>query len=231
MNWKFYENVYSYFLNKCIRCFLDNIFCPEPKVSFVSKKIIYFWFPFTGQHSLQLRNQIRKLCSSAFIFPSGFYYRPSLRLSHFFPFKDRAPKGIRSRVVYRFKCKCCSALYVGQTSRHLHARICDHLGISALMGKKRINLALTSIPIHHHDTCHPISPGDFTILSSSPSSSSYDLLITESLLIKKLNPTLNSYISSIPLSLLWHLYLSSSPLTSFHLLIPLKCQIILINLQ
>ena len=84
--WKFYENVYSYFLNKCISCFLDNIFCPEPKVSLVSKKIIYFSFPFTEQHSLQLRNQIRKLCSSAFLHISiRFLLSPVTLLITFFP--------------------------------------------------------------------------------------------------------------------------------------------------
>ena len=34
-------------------------------------------------------------------------------------FKDKIPNALRSCVVYSFKCRCCSASYVGQTVRHL----------------------------------------------------------------------------------------------------------------
>ena len=163
---------------------------------------MYFCLPFTGQHSLQIRTQIRKLCSHAFPHISvRFVFRPSLRLAHFFSFKDRMPNGLKSRVVYLFKCRCCNASYVGQTSRLLHTRIADHLGISALTGKERANPSTTNILSHHHDTGHPTTSDDFTILSHSSSSITHELLIRESLLIHKLNPILNSQSSSIPLSL------------------------------
>ena len=187
------------FIDTCICRFLDKIFSPSPKISLAPKKIVYFCLPYTGQHSLQIRTQIRKLCSSAFPHINlRFVFRPSLRLSHFFVFKDRIPKALRSRVVYRFKCQRCSSLYVGQTSRLLHTRISEHLGISALTGKKRVNPPPTSILSHHCDTGHPVSPDDFTILSSSFNS---ELLVRESLLIRKLNPLLNANIGSFPLSL------------------------------
>ena len=166
------------------------------------KKIIYFCFPFTGQHSLEIRTRIQKLCSSAFPHVNiRFIFKPSLRLSNFFSFKDRIPKCMRSCVVYRFKCQQCNLLYVGQTSRLLHTRISDHLGVSALTGKKRVNPPLTSILSHHHDTGHSVSHNDFSILSSAPSNSSTELLVRESLLIHKLNPSLNGQMGSFPLSL------------------------------
>ena len=56
-------------------------------------------------------------------------------MSSFFRFKDRIPLGLRSRVVYKFKCQCCDALYFGETIRHLHTRISEHMGISACTGK------------------------------------------------------------------------------------------------
>ena len=86
---------------------------------------------------------------------------------------------------------------------------------------------------HSHTSpryCYPILPHDFAVLSTSFSSSSYALLITENLLLKKLNPTLNSNISSILLSFFWGLFLSSSPLISFYFPLPLKPPITLINL-
>ena len=56
--------------------------------------------------------------------------------------------GLGSRVVYSFKCQCCNALYVGQTARHLHTRVSNHLGVSALTGKKRAPAAPSSILVH-----------------------------------------------------------------------------------
>ena len=128
---------------------------------------MYFCHPFTGQHSLQIRTQIPKLCSNAFPHISiRFAFRPSLRLAHFFSFKDRVLKGLKSRVVYLFKCRCCNASYVGQTSRPLHTRIADHLDISTFIGEERVNPSTTNILSHHHDTGHPTTSDYFTILSN-----------------------------------------------------------------
>jgi hypothetical protein len=68
---------------------------------------------------LQIRSQLQIFLSSA---------HPSFRLSNFFPFKDRIPCELRSHVVYLYKCQCCGALYVGQTRRHIHTRISEHMG-------------------------------------------------------------------------------------------------------
>ena len=127
-------------------------------------------------------------------------FRPTLRLSHLFTFKDKIPKGLRYCVVYHFKCRCCSASYVGQTVRHLHTRVSEHLGISALTGNKSSNPKLTSILQHLDATGHTASLDDFKIISSC--SSSDELMIHESLLISKLKPTLNVQGSSVPLLLL-----------------------------
>ena len=113
-----------------VRRFLDNIFQPKPPILTAAKKIIYFSLPFTGTHSLQIRTQISRLCSSAFPHLNiRFTLRSPTRISTFFPFKDKVPKYLRSSVVYSFTCRCCSASYVGQTTRHLHTRISEHLGV------------------------------------------------------------------------------------------------------
>ena len=38
--------------------------------------------------------------------------------------------------VYKFTCGSCNATYSGKTKRHFKVRICEHLGISALTGKR-----------------------------------------------------------------------------------------------
>ena len=89
------------------------------------------------------------------------------------------------KMVYQFKCQRGSSLYLGHASRLFRTRISDHLGISALTGKKRVNPPPTSILSHHCEIGHPVSPNDFTIISTSSSNSTTELLIRESHLIKK----------------------------------------------
>ena len=190
----------SHMFERITRRFLDNTFDPKPSVQTVPKKIIYFCLPFTGIHSLQIRTQINRLCNAAFPhLETRFVFRSSRRIASFFPFKDKVPKYLRSSVVYLFKCRCCSASYVGQTTRHLHTRISEHLGISPITGKHTSNPTKSSVLSHSCASGHKVDFDDFKILSSC--SDSYELMIHESLLINKYKPTLNIQGSSIPLNL------------------------------
>ena len=183
-----------------VRRFLD-MFDPKPTVYTVPKKIVDFCPPFTSSHSLQIRNQITRLCNAAFPHLNiRFVFRSSTRISSFFPFNDKLPKLMRSGVAYLFKCRCCSASFVGQTTRHLHTRISEHLGISPITGKPSSSPVMFSIFSHLNSTGHSANFDDFEILSSS--SDACELMIQESLLIPKLKPSLNVQGSSIPLNLL-----------------------------
>jgi hypothetical protein len=146
-------------------------------------------------HGLHIRTQLSKVLASAYPHISiRVVFRPSCRLSSFFPFKDRIPIALRSHVVYQFTCQCCSALYVGQTRRHIHTCISEHMGVSPLTGKERSISTMSSILAHK-----PVSASNFKILSWS--TSEWDLLIRESLLISQLNPVLNANIRSTHLEL------------------------------
>ena len=96
---------------------------------------------------------------------------------------------MRSGVVYLFKCRCCSASYVGQATRHLHTRISEHLGISPITGKPSSSPVMSSIFSHLNSTGHSANFDDFEILSSC--SDTCELMIHESLLISKFKPSLN----------------------------------------
>jgi hypothetical protein len=160
--------------------------------------------PFTGTHSLQIRTQINRLCRAAFPhLDIRFVFRSTKRLSTFFSFKDKIPKALKSGVVYSFTCRCCSASYVGQTTRHLHTRVSEHLGITPITGKLCKNPPQSSIFSHLTSTGHTASIDDFKILSSC--SDDQELLIHESFPISKMKPSLNVQGSSIPLHLFWSL--------------------------
>ena len=183
--------------DRIVRRFLDHTFDPGPPVLTASKKIFYFCLPFTGIHSLQIRTLNQPTLQRPFPhLDIRFVFRSSRRISSFFPFKDKVPKYLRSSVVYLFKCRCCSASYVGQTTRHLHTKISEHLGISSITGKHSTNPAMSSILSHINASGHPANLDDFQILSSS--SDSYELMIHESLLINKYKPNLNVQGSFIP---------------------------------
>jgi hypothetical protein len=74
----------------------------------------------------------------------------------FFHFKDRIPLNLRSHVVYQFECQCCNALYLGKTCRHLHTRISEQCGISALTGNPLSCVSKSSISDHSREACHPM---------------------------------------------------------------------------
>ena len=70
------------------------------------KRIVLFTLPFSGLHSVQIRNQINKLFSSAYPhIQIRCIFRPMQRLLTFFRFKDRIRLSLRSRIVYKYKCQ------------------------------------------------------------------------------------------------------------------------------
>jgi hypothetical protein len=55
----------------------------------------------TGHPDLQIRSQLSKVLASAYSHISiRVVFRPSCRLSSFFPFKDKIPIALRSHFVY-----------------------------------------------------------------------------------------------------------------------------------
>ena len=65
-----------------------------------------------------------------------FVLQTKCKISNFFTFKDKIPSLLRSGIVYKFQCGSCNATYYGKTKRHFKVRMCEHLGISALTGKR-----------------------------------------------------------------------------------------------
>ena len=93
----------------------------------------------------------------------------------------------------------CNATYYGKTKRHFKARMCEHLGVSDLTGKRvkgDNNFALKE----HHLFCSYLSGFDnFSILASNNNDFKFTLM--ESLLIDRDHPRLNKNKHSLPLEL------------------------------
>ena len=122
-----------------------------------------------------------------------------LTIGKIFSFKDAVPKGLRSRVVYNFRCvhASCTSAYIGSTVRNITTRVAEHRGISARTAVPLLNPPHSAIRSHCDHFDHPMSIDHFHILGSS-NSHSY-IRILESLFIRKTKPDLNDMQSAAPL--------------------------------
>ena len=133
-----YRNSYPRDLvDKCIKEFLNKILAPKPVVSTVPKKNLVIGLPYLGKLSLQIRTRINRIMKNKLPYCNiRFVFQTKCKISNFFTFKDKIPSFLRSGIVYKFQCGSCNATYYGKTKRHFKVRMCEHLGISALTGKR-----------------------------------------------------------------------------------------------
>ena len=125
------------------------------------------------------------------------FSRLSARLITFFTFKDKIPLFLRSGIVYKFQCGNGNATYYGKTKRHFKVRMCEHLGISALPGKKVKGDDDSTIKEHRLFCNHIADFEDFSILLTN--NNDFKVTLMESLLINRHDPPLNK--QSLPLEL------------------------------
>ena len=122
-----------------------------------------------------------------------------MQISNFFTFKDKIPSVLRYRIVYKFQYGSCNATYYGKTKHHFKVRMCEHLEISALTGKRVKGDDDSAIKEHLLFCNHKPDFEDFSILATNNN----DLKVTlmESLLINRDHPPLNKNKQSLPLEL------------------------------
>ena len=156
-------------------------------------------FPFLGSLSKQFQTDINNIILKYLPFLSiDIVFVNPLSLSNYFKFKDSLPNEMRSNLVYLYTCpRCPRGTYVGETSRMLKVRIDSHKGISCRTGDPLKKKEHSSIRNHTIKCKSTIEYNNFKILANTKYKS--DLPILESILIKSLNPTLNSDLSSTTL--------------------------------
>ena len=123
----------------------------------------------------------------------------SFTVSSFFRFKDRVPTELVGNGVYLFKCGQCSTRYIGETSRHIITRVCDHKCISSRTERPLTKPENSRFLEHSNSSNHGISLSDFEILKTCKN---LDLKVTESVCIHRIKPDLNNHDASMPLHIL-----------------------------
>ena len=92
-----------------------------------SGKTHFYKLPYVGQFSKIVQTKLRKLlkryCKADLDVKLVF---STFKLRNMFSVKDLVPQSLRSRVVYKFLCAGCNASYIGETTRHICARVREH---------------------------------------------------------------------------------------------------------
>ena len=145
---------------------------------------------YTGPFSIMTQRRIKKvvhiLCSDLEI---KLVVTP-FKIKSWFGAKDPIPAGLRSRVIYKFSCASCSACCIGEPNRHFATRISEHLASDK---HSRIFKHLRG-----SENCAPFVQ---KIVLKSSSSTSFLLKIKEARHILWEQPSLNSQVKHLNLSL------------------------------
>ena len=142
----------------------------------------YFKLPFIGMYSKLTQKKIERLCKRYCKNAKVKLVFTSDKLRQTFSYKGSYPSVLSSKVVYKFVCASCNAIYVGQTHRHLTSSIDEHFGKDK---KSHIYQHLISSA----DCLNACSSDCFSILDTGRTKD--QLRIKESLFISWLKPSLN----------------------------------------
>ena len=173
---------------------------PKPVVNTVPQKDLLIALPYLGKLSLQICTRINREMKNKLPYCNvRFVFQTKCKISNFFTFKDKIPSLLRSSVVYKFKCGSCNATYYGKTKRHFKVRMCEHLGISALTGKRVKGDDDSAIKEQLLFCNHTPDFEDFSILAAN--NNDFKVKLMEGLLINRDHPPLNKNKQFLPLEL------------------------------
>ena len=189
------------FTDRVIYTFLEKKLTPKAVVHTVPKRKVRIVLPYLGRTSHMIKKKLLALFRSIPSHRVEVIYQTTYRMGNLFRFKDCIPKALMSDFVYFYKCGSCAATYIGRCYRHRHVRFCEHAGVSARTGVPLQHSMVNASAVKVHAlTVHPVNPStDFRVLSRGGSREVLD--IKESIMIKKLKPSLNDNITSAPLAL------------------------------
>ena len=89
------------------------------------------------------------------------------RIQDFVQVRREVPVGLRSDVIYQYKCPVCNESYVGETHRQLQIRAYEHIGTSWKTGKAVKTPGVSSVKEHMLETGHKSDMSNFSIIGSN----------------------------------------------------------------
>ena len=188
----FLENSYPSFLfHKIVKNFLNKKFDPKPDEITAQKDLKYVKLPYMGRLSYDVKKNLQRVLGGAF--PQinfRFVFINNFTIGSLLKPKSPIPRDLCSNITYLYTCSHCDMRYIGSTSRWFKHRYFEHRGLSYRTGFPLHKPAFSAIRQHSIEQDHPFTNTDFEILTFA--SDRLDLIISESLLIKKMKPELNS---------------------------------------
>ena len=178
--------------------FSDKILAPKP--STVPKKVLVIALTYLSKLFLQIRRRINRIIKNKLSYCNiWFVFQIKCKISNFFTYKDKISSFLRSGIGYKLQCGGCSATYYSITKRHFKVSMCEHMGISALTGKRVKNDDDSAIKEHLLFCNHAPDFEAFSILANN--SNDFKVKLMESLLINRDHPPLSKSKQSLPLEL------------------------------
>ena len=114
-------------INKTVKKYIDNIHNKSISKTVDDKDISYLKLPYVGKFSKYTQQKINRLCKKFCKNTNIQLVFSPCKISNFFSSKDIIPHVLKSSVVYKYTCANCQIGYVGETYRHLHERVKEHL--------------------------------------------------------------------------------------------------------
>ena len=116
------------FVNKQVKFFLENkINEKSDTVNATNNFVKYYKLPYIGHISTDVKRKINRLCKFYCKSLSSKIVLTSFKVADMFNVKDPIPKSLKSFVVYKFVFLAVMNFNIGETIRHLSARIKEHL--------------------------------------------------------------------------------------------------------
>ena len=165
----------------------ENI--PEAKDA---EKEVQMFIPYQGKMGESIIRRMRNRFKHSFPNTKISITYKSTKLSSKFSTKDKIKKDHNHDIVYLAKCPDCSETYIGETARRLSRRVEEHAG------KDKNSHVTKHSQLNGHK---PVSLENFEIIGSNFKNNEYCRKIAESILIKRLKPSLNIQDMSIPIEL------------------------------
>ena len=95
-------------------------------------------------------------------------FQNKCKLINIFRFKDKIPIFLHSGIVYKFNCDAGNATNYGKCHKcHFKVKMCEHLGVSVLTGKRLKGHNSSSIKEHHLYCNHSSGFNNFSVIASN----------------------------------------------------------------